>query len=305
MCGLVGVHTLDGKFLTKVQKELFEDLLKFNITRGIDSVGVIFRQKETYSVVKTVGTTYDLVLNNQYKKEIAKDLVSLHGHNRAATVGGVNKNNAHPFEHGNTVGMHNGTLRNYCGEFSTDSEYIIHQLSNNEPKEVLEALGGAYALTWVKDGQFYFARNSERPLVCTIVENLFIYASEEWMIKATLFKHELSKNVKLRKIDTGKIFTINEGKIKIVSEFTPKPTFQETYWLYGGRSSYKQTTPKNYNTPFNGPKGPCTLNYQDFVSKTVQGCDCCGEKASTLKAHLYTWIDDNSYYCDICSLCAW
>ena len=302
MCGLVGVHTLDGKFLTKVQKELFEDLLKFNITRGIDSVGVIFRQKTTYSVVKTVGTTYDLVLNNQYKKEIAKDLVSLHGHNRAATVGGVNKNNAHPFEHGNTVGMHNGTLIGYRGEFSTDSEHIIHLLSNSGPKEVLEGLEGAYALTWVKDNEFYFARNLERPLTCTVIDNLFIYASESWMIKAALIKHNLGKGCKIKEVSIGKVFTIKDGNIVSVCEFTPKKAALDDYWVesFYGRSRTKALT-QSYSHPFDGPKGVCTLTYNEFVAKTAQGCDHCGEKGSTLKAHLYSWLDDNTYYCDVCS----
>src|SRR3546814_11475199 len=66
----------------------------------------------------------------------------LFGHNRAATKGAVNQENAHPFNHGDIVGCHNGTLYNVTNlddhkDFKVDSENIFYDMSRNGAKATI------------------------------------------------------------------------------------------------------------------------------------------------------------------------
>lgn len=195
MCGLVGVAgTLEGK-----HERAFETLLALDTFRGVHSTG-LFRVKrylnEEVDLLKEVGTPWEgLFRLKEYKGFYTPWSKILAGHNRAATIGEVTKENAHPFQIGKIVGMHNGTLRDQSllddhKDFEVDSENIIHCIDKIGAEETIAKLHGAYALVWynMEEKQLNFIRNHERPLKYVFSEDgkALFWASEEWMLTGAL-----------------------------------------------------------------------------------------------------------------------
>lgn len=94
------------------------------------------------------------------------------GHCRAATIGRVNAETAHPYRHKHIQGMHNGTVPamdpgKEFDETHTDSRMIIESLADEGLEKTIEAMGyGAYALVWAnnQDKTLNFYRNDKRTL---------------------------------------------------------------------------------------------------------------------------------------------
>jgi len=189
MCGLVGVA---GDINHKV-RSAFQDMLVMDVLRGPHSTGIatVDPQAAT-SIAKAAMLPTDLMQTKAYKDALFGSLVLMMGHNRFATTGKVNTPNAHPFEHGDVIGMHNGTLKNWVNtleghkDFDVDSDCLIHNLSYRDHKVLFEKLEGAFAVTWYDqaDHKFYMIRNKERPLVTWLTKDAktLFYASESWMI---------------------------------------------------------------------------------------------------------------------------
>lgn len=197
MCGLVGVV---GN-ITKKEINFFRQALAVDVVRGWDSTGVAAISNEEKLLHKepdyTLWERKDIVTGSEAVQDksfssIFDDTANLAimGHNRAATVGKVTSNNAHPFTHGGITLMHNGTLidtYNLEGQFDTDSEQIAYTLSRAENTvDVLEKIDGAFALTWLdsRKNTFNLARNDERTLFMMYSRNreTLYYASEEKML---------------------------------------------------------------------------------------------------------------------------
>lgn len=222
MCGIVGAV---GEIFLK-DKDAFEWLLKFDVIRGPHSTGVarIRMQDDETELVKAVGTTWDLLktkCNDFYnrddgKSDIAGSFKVLMGHNRWATIGAVNEDNAHPFIAGNITGAHNGTLNTWAhkklddhDKFGTDSEGLMHNINIHGVEKVISNMEGAWALTWYdkSDKTFNILRNGERPLhFCWSASGkTFYYASESWMLYTALDK----VGIQMAGEDDG-VFTIAE-----------------------------------------------------------------------------------------------
>lgn len=194
MCGIVGVAGQIG-----LQEEnVFKDLLFLDSLRGEDSTGVLRvmdnATKDT-EVFKKAMHAYDfLCLPRTHKLFHGKNL-ALVGHNRAATQGRITHANAHPFEHSNIIGVHNGTLKTRstlqdAGRFPVDSDNIFYNIYKEGADATLRKLDGAYALVWwdKERNRLCFGRNKERPLnYCYSNDGKTIFwASEQWMLEGCL-----------------------------------------------------------------------------------------------------------------------
>lgn len=193
MCGLVGVI---GD-INKDDKDVLQTLLHLDILRGPHSTGVaVVDKNKDVKLVKRVGAPSNLFDAKQYEKAIQPfNLRVLMGHNRFATKGAINQVNAHPFEIGDVVGAHNGTLTSTytlddANDFDVDSEAIIHTMNNKDVAETLPLIRGAYALTIYdkRTDTFYMARNDQRTLFYTWSDDKrkVYYASESWMLTVAL-----------------------------------------------------------------------------------------------------------------------
>jgi len=210
MCGIVGMAgRLEYKHVSA-----FKDLLIVNQLRGRDATGVIrVSNSGADTWVKRVGPPEFLTETKEYDKNIdvagAKVLI---GHGRAKTLGDNIHRNAHPFDHGDIVGVHNGTLRSHYSmerarEFDVDSDLLYWHINEYGLQETISELdnSGAWALVyWNRaDGTVNFIRNAERPLYFAHSEDnkVMFWASEPWY-----FSVLTRKGIALRKDESGSSF---------------------------------------------------------------------------------------------------
>lgn len=255
MCGLVSVFGA----ITVAQEKAFKNMLVFDQVRGEHSTGVAFVPKGTNSpiVTKVVGTPDQLFETRAFEKAMTGSHRALIGHNRYATVGKVNRANAHPFTCGDITGVHNGSLRNYTrleghGEFEVDSNVLYNHISEHGLQDAVNKVDGAMALIWWDEeaGTLSFYRNSERPLCYAMTKDLSacFLASEDWMIWAACSRNNVNIcDVNVVPVDT--LFTFELPKNKYTGEL-PKPKVSQivkpkppatTYFLppTGGKSQQK------------------------------------------------------------------
>lgn len=226
MCGLVGVA---GEIGIK-EERMFQTMLILDSLRGEDSVGVAaLHQNGELSVVKKAINVYDFLDLGVFATMMRRKNTILMGHNRAATKGKVNSNNAHPFEFDTLVGAHNGTLRGQhrlkdAKNFEVDSENIFYHLEEEGVTDLYSKLDGAAALTWInmEERSINFLRNSEREFnVCTSKDGkTFFWASEKWMmiVAASKFGVELNEeSMKATPIHTHITIKLADGKVDVTA----------------------------------------------------------------------------------------
>ena len=124
------------------------------------------------------------------------------GHCRHATVGHINKQNAHPLLEGRFLGMHNGTIHSYHitdKENNSDSRELYRRMDKDGVDSAIKsAWHGAWALCWInlndKNNKrtLNFARNDGRPLHWVERNSVVYWASEEMFLEFMLARSTLS-----------------------------------------------------------------------------------------------------------------
>lgn len=190
MCGLVGV----AGDIAKIDIDVFNQLLFADTLRGQDSTGVAgINMAGDIDWIKRVGIATDLQDNRGYDRVVNTRQKVLIGHNRYGTQGAKSNANAHPFECGDVVGAHNGTIpwdaKNklpQASSFGTDSEAIFNSINEQGIEKTLGLLHGAWALTYwdSRDDTLNFIRNKERPLYYAFntAHTTIFWASEEGLL---------------------------------------------------------------------------------------------------------------------------
>lgn len=245
MCGHVGVM---GPLLQAKHEDAIEDGLFICGLRGTDSLGVgvvpVNRKEEAPFVQKRCGSApFYLTLPLGGAKVVI-------GHTRSATIGGINRDLAHPFIYQNIIGAHNGTLRGEWRKaledqtnerFGSDSQAIFYNFAYWGVEETISSIQGAWCLVWWDDDNntLNMLRNDERPLwTARGKDGELFWASEHWMIngmlragerdraklvktptadgKSELFFHKLPSNVWRRYTfdDNGEVIIKDETELK-------------------------------------------------------------------------------------------
>ena len=198
MCGIVGIAGDTNVAL----KDAFKDMLLVNQVRGRDSTGIFTLRGDDVHVAKTLGVPEYLFDTKSFDSALTGCPKIMAGHCRSKTVGENTRNNAHPYEFDNIVGMHNGTLRNYYSWKSydhkrTDSYALYASINDRGLEETFADLdpSGAWALVWYDKNNrtLNFLRNAERPLWFTWTKNkrAILWASEPWFFGAARRKTDL------------------------------------------------------------------------------------------------------------------
>lgn len=240
MCGLVGIISTIP--ITQQLQRAFSWMLLFDEVRGQHSTGVLAvtdwdKDNTATHLKKSVGGQ-----SNYFKEHgvgVKNDKVHLGninilmGHNRWATQGAVNAENAHPFEFDHVIGAHNGTLPSYQAksleggkDFDVDSQALYNHIDKKGVKDLWENTNGAMALTWYNktEKSFNIARNNDRPLHFIILDDgkTMVYASEPWMMYIALSRADV-KHGESSSITIGKHFcvTIRDGKLHSKEEVLP------------------------------------------------------------------------------------
>lgn len=195
MCGIIG----GAGRLFKAQEDMVMQLLMLDTQRGPHSTGLLSVAKVTGlpQIIKSLGTPWDLFDVPAFDTFWKRQHKVLLGHNRWATKGKITVRNAHPFSHGNIIGVHNGTLKDQSlltnhKNFEVDSDNIIHDINQHGAVATIKKLDGAYCLVWFNEllQTINFVRNNERPLfLAKSKDGCSIYwASESWMLNVAASK---------------------------------------------------------------------------------------------------------------------
>lgn len=202
MCGIVGVAG-NGP-MSHQMKDFFCELLFHDVVRGRHATGVAAIDTVDRSlVVEKKAVAADIFLGNE---EVMNNLFAPKhnfniyiGHNRFATQGAKDADsNAHPFIHGDIVGVHNGTLRNQKlldnhADYIVDSDNLYHHLAANGVDDTVTKLDGAFSLVWYDrtNNSLNFLRNEERPMAIAKLSNgYWVWASEIGMLRWLVSRHK-------------------------------------------------------------------------------------------------------------------
>lgn len=202
MCGLVGLINKWSNGFTKKQQEVFSTLLFLDYLRGNDSTGVFLVENTgDVSVAKEASNPLDFMQHDEYDKIMKKAFsrgAAIIGHNRKATRGTVNDENAHPFVvDDNIVLVHNGTMygdHKKIADVEVDSHAIAHAIhEHNDPEKALNSFDAAFALIWYdfEKTQLNLIRNNDRPLWWMATSGEWLWASEKCMLDFVKEKHDL------------------------------------------------------------------------------------------------------------------
>lgn len=240
MCGIVGVGNYSGSAIGLWERDIFMDMLVADAARGVDGTGIFRVNVKGGGKVdwaKAYGTPFDLFRSDGFKEHFWEQITSLYirwlvGHNRFATTGGKDTESAHPFEVGNIVLVHNGTLTDfYLPEFQekegkekkykVDSHAICAAINRIGIKETLKGFKGAYTFVYYdkKAKTLNLIRNWQRPLYIGTCkkEKTVVFASE---------KHMLTWACERNKVYLDDIFELPEGMLYSygLDEWKPKIT---------------------------------------------------------------------------------
>lgn len=219
MCGIIGaVSMLKNGFLDPSRK-VFREMLWADTVRGDDSTGVFgVNEYGNADYLKLGADASKMIAHEDYKdfdRKIFSDYHMVVGHNRKATRGTINDENAHPFVEGNIILVHNGTINNQhqlTKEITTvDSHSILHSIVERGHLETLKEIQGAFTLVWYDADikKLYIARNDQRPLWLANTDDAWYFASEPRMMQWILERQE----VKSSKIETLKPSVLYEFRL--------------------------------------------------------------------------------------------
>lgn len=170
---------------------------------------------------RSVRGTGSLMLSNMVRKLPRYKSVAVH--TRFATHGAKTTANAHPFQQGDILGMHNGVIHNhatlnaaYDRRFEVDSQHIFQHLNDGDELDQLEGYGavvyqradtpGDYFMGTFNGGELEVARVTYRGHPIGVM-----WASTEEAITNACSVGRLK--VSWVKIEEGKVYRISNGEV--------------------------------------------------------------------------------------------
>jgi len=306
-CGMVGFSGVENFDSDKIKI-----LLLANMTRGIHSTGMYNNGK----IIKETGDAIDFLHLHKLVPE-----TMFFGHDRFATIGAKDADNAHPFEFGDIVGQHNGTLKNHWAllrehdleykDYDVDSQVLISLIDKDQKNlSVLQEFEGAAALIWHNKNfpnRIYCFRNIERPLFRgKINKNMYISSIEESLDIIGCTDIQSFKENYVYAIESGEIL-LKESKqiikkvLKPVSSYKKKEESitQLSASFYSEKTGSLDKTCKwiqrKFNTAGNSPH-KFIIDEWYFIKKIISNQYCViideEEKECTMETYAFTVIED-------------
>lgn len=282
MCGIVGLIAKSNTMgFTYKHKNMFEQLLYIDALRGPDSTGAYFVNKHGNVKWAKKASMSAEFLNHTGGKNLLSDATYnttiMVGHNRKATFGTVNDENAHPFIEEDIILVHNGTLRNHKTlnkDVAVDSHAIAHAIKDHGIHKAISKIEGAFAVAAydVTKKHFYLFRNDDRPMWLAESDNAWIFASEPWMIFGVGWRNELKMKQPIQ-IESSKLYTfditenqvtLSERKVKLYTP--PKIVAPKTTAVTVAPKVAANTTQTVVKSPFD-KKGGTGADIIDLVTR--------------------------------------
>jgi hypothetical protein len=281
------------------KEQVIKTLLVLSSLRGTDNTGVgVISKNYELKTAKVVGNVFDLLDTHSFNKAFYGNNSVVIGHSRFGTVGGNVKSATHPFDLGDIVGAHNGTINNKPSIpnhtlFTTDSEALLEDIRVRGAKEAIGNVGGAWALTWFdfRDGTLNFLRNKERELyIASDNQGVVYWASEKWMLSVALSRH---------KIEIGEIELIPENiHMKIGVEKNGELKEESADEVQGKTFVHTVVTTNIVSTNVVPLKPPNEKVSILILGKRIDKRECsyyrCTDKSSgAMNLRLYTYASDD------------
>lgn len=254
MCGLVGIITKLGNGFNKDQVDAFNDLLFIDSLRGMDSTGCFLVENDgTLSWNKEAVPSPEFCRKKEHQDMLKQGFLrgrALVGHNRAATRGVVNDENAHPFTVDDRITLvHNGTLygdHRKLADVDVDSHAIAHVIheSGDDVEAAIQKINGAFALIWhdFQNNTLNFLRNNARPLHWVETTSGYLWASEanmlEWILSRYPNMKPAAEGIQLLTAGTLVRFDFSNHSWKLDTKELKLEAPKPAYTSYGSRGPY-------------------------------------------------------------------
>jgi len=229
MCGIAGFSISDQDHRHINCRKLAKALALQIERRGTDATGVAWSQQDDDNAL---GIWYmkDSIAASQFvdsMDQMAKFTRSAIIHTRYATKGSPeNNDNNHPILVGDTIGIHNGGIRNddeiieMVGTGRTgqvDTEAIFRLIdATNEPTDVLHELQGSAAIAWFNVNQptvLNVGRIRQSPLwIGQTLGGSMVFASTEQMLRTAAMQSGV-KLTSVKEIPEGLFLKYENGKV--------------------------------------------------------------------------------------------
>lgn len=339
MCGINGMVFLKGvkrnKAMMNQIRYVFNELLVETQDRGHHATGIAsFNRDGSY---KTYKKDVEAELMTTNDKEYLNIVNDFHGentgvvisHTRYLTKGSAsNNNNNHPFDIGNVVGIHNGSVKNDDLLFKTygfnrvgevDSE-IVYQLINhyndkgitfNGMKNALERsrIRGFFALAFVHKNspELLHLVKQDRPMDIAYWEEagIIIFNSVDKYVKKAFRKLErlgfalgtdLEQTVEYSNVRTDTYFTINAQANNVDDAISEA---KKIYIISGDtKTSYSG---KHNSTTTVGSKSGSQSNLKSITARDSKGVELEGI-IDTVTGEVVVSAKDNDYTLDMDSI---
>lgn len=225
MCGIHGLINLDTTYFSDGPKYIHDGFVAGSL-RGMDSSGIFQLDKKYVPFVHKDAKSGSQFIGDGVTKafisDAARSPLTL-CHVRAATVGNVKKDNAHPFvvsdQSGKRlIGVHNGTLYNWgnkknAKDFTVDSNWAMKHISE-EGIEAFKDFSGAFCFAWWDEHnptKFYMARNSQRPMHFMVSKDKkkLIFGSEAMMVAWLAERNKISVEPEVYSLEENRLYSFD------------------------------------------------------------------------------------------------
>lgn len=243
MCGLAGFSGKGNFDRTKMEFLL----LWLALERGQDSTG-IYSPKN--NIIKSADVSYKFLRDS--KMEYQEDTLFI-GHVRAATMGNIIKSNAHPFNEGNVILAHNGTLNNQYdlstkynlkfSKYDVDSHVVCAALNEAQNFDPLSEIDGAASMLLADKNTpeilYVFKKGGKTE---SEKRTLFYgYINKDMYISSIQESLEFIGCVDVKSFEDDKLYTIRKGVIKSEKTVTNIPYKRPTPILSYEKASTAST----------------------------------------------------------------